>query len=606
MESDFLNLHSMRSTQLWFLVLVTGLALGGMGLFWSIEGNTDRAADPTNYAADRYIRWERPPVQLPVGLIFSDSTDDLTITAFYGAVDSLETVFHALLAPVEVPDAWGAIEWRGGWLMGTNTALNTWDETPDRMAARWFPRQDGRTVLERTVAGEFISRFYPQEPARGWTETTWLQDSVIISPWPLPETWVQGVWQATQPNSTMIEVKMGRWNPPESMQAEPWLDDAWNGTWATVQWETGALLSIYGWADSTGLWGSGEGEFHGDGYYEWKDGRRPMNAEVFGHSNENFSFDGVPELDAVIWTPSSFRIGRLEGNHRVTWQVESVDWDETFITQAATEVESPPPMEEFPLALVRNHRTGEKMALVWDPPLLKALSTKGEKVWDLELGSVVTPELQEVDLYRNGKFQVAVANDATFHVIDVLGREVKGFPKRPNSGITASAVVDYDRNRNYRFLLGTMDGRILNYKEEGISTSGWNFQKLTDRYVVALAHLRVGNKDFIYAGLDDGKIKLLKRSGADRYQTEVRMPPHQKPAFRLGQSISSSTVLYVDEAGWVQERTFGTNEAVGMSRMTRGQSVKTEDRDGDGFPEVIVQTPSGEEIWNSRNEKINL
>ena len=139
-----------------------------------------------------------------------------------------------------------------------------------------------------------------------------------------------------------------------------------------------------------------------------------------------------------------------------------------------------------------------------------------------------------------------------------------------------------------------------------MSTSGWVFQKLTDRYVVALALLRVGNKDFIYAGLDDGKIKLLKRSGADRYQTEVRMPPHQKPAFRLGQSISSSTVLYVDEAGWVQERTFGTNEAVGMSRMTRGQSVKTEDRDGDGFPEVIVQTPSGEEIWNSRNEKINL
>ncbi|MDO7741379.1 MAG: hypothetical protein MUP94_06850, partial [Flavobacteriales bacterium] len=65
------------------------------------------------------------------------------------------------------------------------------------------------------------------------------------------------------------------------------------------------------------------------------------------------------------------------------------------------------------------------------------------------------------------------------------------------------------------------------------------------------------------------------------------------------------TVLYSDEQGWIQERTFGTNEAVGMSRMTRGLSVSMEDRDSDGIEEVIVQTVDGEEVWNARNERIS-
>jgi hypothetical protein len=64
-------------------------------------------------------------------------------------------------------------------------------------------------------------------------------------------------------------------------------------------------------------------------------------------------------------------------------------------------------------------------------------------------------------------------------------------------------------------------------------------------------------------------------------------------------------VLYIDDSGWLQERTFGTNEPVGMSRMTRGISAAMDDRDGDGIQEVIVQTLAGEEVWNARNERIN-
>ena len=125
------------------------------------------------------------------------------------------------------------------------------------------------------------------------------------------------------------------------------------------------------------------------------------------------------------------------------------------------------------------------------------------------------------------------------------------------------------------------------------------------RVIVQIHHLRVGNRDYLYAGQDDGSIRLLKRSGGDRFDSPVSVPPEQAPCFRLSQSIASSTVLYSDEQGWIQERTFGTNEAVGMSRMTRGLSVSMDDRDSDGIEEVIVQTIDGEEVWNARNERIS-
>jgi hypothetical protein len=34
--------------------------------------------------------------------------------------------------------------------------------------------------------------------------------------------------------------------------------------------------------------------------------------------------------------------------------------------------------------------------------------------------------------------------------------------------------------------------------------------------------------------------------------------------------------------------------------------VAVEDRTGDGIPEVVLQTRTGEEIWGANNERINL
>ena len=259
------------------------------------------------------------------------------------------------------------------------------------------------------------------------------------------------------------------------------------------------------------------------------------------------------------------------------------------------------------LGQARNHRSGKTMKITWNASENEVVSRQGdETIWSLRLqaGEVPLGNVYEVDLYRNRKFQVVVGTNQAIHCIDVLGREVRGYPLRPSSSISAFAVLDYDGQRAYRILIGTSEGRFLNFREEGEQTPGWRHNIQTSA-IAHIAHLRVGVKDYLYTGAVDGSVRLLKRSGEDRYTTSVKVPSTSSPAFRVGSSIENTTVLFVDEAGWIREQRLGNAEDVGLSRMVRGVAVAVRDINSDGIPEVIVEQADGERsVWNARNEQV--
>jgi hypothetical protein len=189
--------------------------------------------------------------------------------------------------------------------------------------------------------------------------------------------------------------------------------------------------------------------------------------------------------------------------------------------------------------------------------------------------------------------------------VDVLGREATGFPLRSgNSRVTAWWVADYDRDQQFRFLVAFEDGSLKNWRDEGQPTPGWNFQPSSHGAITYLEPIRVGSKDYLFAGHRDGFVRLLSRSGEDRATTAVRVPSGQVPAFRLGATIEASTVLYFDAEGVLQERTFGDNRAVGLSGKAKGDSVRLEDTDGDGKPEVVVMKGGKRQVFNARNEPV--
>lgn len=268
---------------------------------------------------------------------------------------------------------------------------------------------------------------------------------------------------------------------------------------------------------------------------------------------------------------------------------------------------------EAPLAAslgsVRNHRLGKRMEVRWDREGRKVEAWVGEeRVWSMGLQAEEIPlgEAFEVDLYKNRKFQCAFATSRAVYLTDVLGRQVDGFPIRPaKSSITAFHVADYDGKRDYRFLVGLSDGRLLNYRKEGERTPGWNHSSKGSA-IRHIAHIRVGVKDYIYTGAANGQVRLLQRGGPDRATTTVEVPSLAAPAFRIGSSIANTTVLFVDEDGWIREQRYGNAEDVGMSRMTKGVAVAVRDETNDGIPEVVVTAEDGStSIWDARNQRLD-
>ena len=261
------------------------------------------------------------------------------------------------------------------------------------------------------------------------------------------------------------------------------------------------------------------------------------------------------------------------------------------------------------LGVTRNHRSGSDLDIVWNVDLnaVQAIGSGDDVVWSKILENGVEPIGMsfEVDLYGNNKFQTAFAVANAIFLVDVLGNNVSGFPYKENE-ITSFAVFDYDHNDKFRFLVATDEGRLYNLRGEGKNTPGWKFKTLSNGVSIQhLSHLRVGQSDYIYAGCSDGSVKLLRRNGQIRGSTSVRVNPTFTPAIRLSSTIGKSAVLFIDEEGWVQERTFADAKYVGMSGLTKADKVSLIDMDGDGVEEVVTELNGVRSIFNSRNEKIN-
>ena len=265
------------------------------------------------------------------------------------------------------------------------------------------------------------------------------------------------------------------------------------------------------------------------------------------------------------------------------------------------------PKAENLLGVIMNHRTREDMDILYDEvrSVVEAIAG-GKVVWAKEVKSPPIGKAYEVDIYANGKYQTAFATSDAVYLIDVKGNSVKGFPFNSSLAITGFSVMDYDKNRKYRFLVATADGKVTNLKGEGKRTSGWNFAKLGGGvYVENIHHLRVGSKDYIYAGCSNGSVKLLNRAGGVRASTDIHVHPAIVPAFRLSSNILKSSVLFVDEGGTLRELTFGEVREVGMSGIVKADRVEVLDTDSDGKKEVVVYYKGKRTVWNSRNEQIS-
>jgi len=164
-----------------------------------------------------------------------------------------------------------------------------------------------------------------------------------------------------------------------------------------------------------------------------------------------------------------------------------------------------------------NHRTDGQDIVYQDiSNKLFLYSENGKQLWVKDLESAILGEIQEVDLLRNGKMQLAFTTKNRLYVLDRNGNDVGGFPLKFKDEITQPlAVFDYDDNRKYRFVV--VQGReVYMYDSEANRVKGFTFDKAQSNIVQSPKHIRTGNKDYILIPEQNGKLNILSRRGTSR------------------------------------------------------------------------------------------
>jgi hypothetical protein len=188
--------------------------------------------------------------------------------------------------------------------------------------------------------------------------------------------------------------------------------------------------------------------------------------------------------------------------------------------------------------LFSNHRTSGLDIVFQDINNdLSLYSSSGKRLWKRTLDGPVLGRIQEVDLLRNGKKQMAFTTASRLYVIDRNGKDVAPFPVSFKDAITQPlAVFDYDNNRKYRFAV-VQGKEILLYDSNARVVSGFRFRSAGSAIVLPPQHLRIGNKDYVLIAEENGRLNILSRVGRTRVEVDQRFEFSENPIAKEGENF---------------------------------------------------------------------
>ncbi|MFN4298333.1 MAG: DUF3352 domain-containing protein [Thermaurantimonas sp.] len=162
-----------------------------------------------------------------------------------------------------------------------------------------------------------------------------------------------------------------------------------------------------------------------------------------------------------------------------------------------------------------NHQDGSFEIVYQDSKnVLHVLSLSGSQLWERQLDAPIMYATQW-DMFNNGRLQHVVITQRSAYVIDRNGKDVAPWPKKFSGTITAAALMDYDRNKNYRLMIG--EGTTLhNFDIKGNPVKGWQLQKLPSPLAYTPELYQWQGRDFLLFQCQDGTIYVTDRTGTSR------------------------------------------------------------------------------------------
>jgi len=177
------------------------------------------------------------------------------------------------------------------------------------------------------------------------------------------------------------------------------------------------------------------------------------------------------------------------------------------------------------LQWVTNHKTEGKELITQDKNnVLHLISNKGNIIWSKQLNGRIQGKIIQVDLFKNRKLQLAFTTNNEFLVLDRNGNIVAPFHKKFSDGaLLPLSVFDYDKNRNYRFVI-SHDNKVAMYDNKFKIIKGFKFTKADSDILHAPKHIRISTKDYIIIPEKNGTLHVLDRQGRLRTAIKTTFP----------------------------------------------------------------------------------
>jgi len=169
---------------------------------------------------------------------------------------------------------------------------------------------------------------------------------------------------------------------------------------------------------------------------------------------------------------------------------------------------------------VKNHINKKQEILVQDNKnQLYLFDNNGKLLWKKQLQGPIQGKVSQVDLYKNGRLQLAFTTTNQWLVLDRNGNEVPPFNKTFKDGnLSPLAVFDYDNNKEYRFVFG--QGKdIYMYDRNAKKVRGFKYNKTKSSLLEVPKHFKISGDDYLVFKGIDGSLDILNRIGKTRVKT---------------------------------------------------------------------------------------
>jgi hypothetical protein len=275
--------------------------------------------------------------------------------------------------------------------------------------------------------------------------------------------------------------------------------------------------------------------------------------------------------------------------NKLSWgSIQFNSLDNHFFTSANFQLESNKPKKQsnftrksYELSsnlanayVVKNHTDGSNELLAQDSTYKVFLFSKTRGVqWIYNLNEKIN-QVQQLDYFKNGKLQYLAVTSNYIYLIDRLGRDVEGFPKKKDLNFRFLEVVDYDKSRNYRIALTSGDQEIYILDKSLKELEGWSPKKLNARIRFSPKHYRIGGKDYFVVVTENNQLHIFNRRGDYEKGFPLTIMKNISGDYFLdvGSSLATSTFYSISDDGIVQKFTLdgkSTNENLVRGNKSR-------------------------------------